>query len=407
MQGSFLLDIFYYFMATVVCVPFFKACGLGSVLGYLVAGIILGPYSLGLLNHAENIQEISQIGIIMLLFVIGLELTPNRIAHLKNIILKAGLTQFIVTTLAISLGLYFLGLKPPASLFVATGLALSSTAFALTYMRESDQLTKSYGQSSFGILLFQDIVIIPILAIIPFFTAGDHSEAINISTALRNLAYISVALVLAKFTLRPLMQKIYETQTKEIFIGSCLMVVTGAALLMDQVGLSKALGAFIAGVLLSNSGLRSDIQSFSIPLKAMMMGVFFMGFGLVFDVSFFMKNFVIVTLLTFGFMAIKFSILFGIGKLLHDEWRSATKLGLILCQGGEFGLLVATLLSKHSLITQVETNYLVSSITLSIFVAPILTKFISLFSTNTTNMAEVIELEVPEKSTNVTEKEAA
>ncbi|MBT7610716.1 MAG: hypothetical protein HN576_13230 [Bacteriovoracaceae bacterium] len=371
--------------------PFFKACGLGSVLGYLVAGMMLGPHCLGLLSHAENIQEISQIGIIMLLFVIGLELTPKRISYLKTVILGAGLSQFIITTVTITGLLFFLGLKLPASLFVGTGLTLSSTAFALTYLRESDQLTKSYGQSSFGILLFQDIIIIPILTIIPFFTPIPETGSLNLKLAVTNFALLAGVLIFARFALKPLLLKIYESQSKEIFIGSCLMIITGTSLLMHEIGLSKALGALIAGVFLSNSGLRSDIQSFSVPLKAMMMGVFFMGFGLTFDVSFFMSNFNIVTLLTLSFMAVKFAILLGVGKYIHGEWKSGTKLGLILCQGGEFGLLVAALLFENSLIAEIENKYLVSSITLSIFIAPILTKIISLILPLTSTVNEALE----------------
>jgi monovalent cation:proton antiporter-2 (CPA2) family protein len=389
-EGILLLDIFYYFLATTVCVPLFKMLKLGSVIGYLVAGLFLGPSGMSLLHHASNIEEISQIGIIILLFVIGLELSPARLKHMQKSIWGVGTVQFFGTT-AIFWGLISLfDISVAGSFLIACALSLSSTAFSLTYLKDSNQITKSYGQSSFGILIFQDLIIIPLLTVVPLLTIDTVSaDQLSSIAILKNFLIVTASIVFGKFALPPLFSLAFRSQSKEIFIGTSLMLVIGAALLMEHVGLSKALGAFVAGILLSDSKFRTEIQSFSITLKSMLMGVFFMGIGLGFDLAFFIKNITNVILITTLFMSVKFLVLTVIGKLTHKSWSSGIKMGGILCQGGEFGLLLLTVTASSSIFTSEVAGFVTSSITLSIFLAPFIVRAIEFADSFTTEQTTI------------------
>lgn len=382
-EGILLLDIFYYFLATTVCVPFFNFIRLGSVIGYLVSGLILGPSGLSLLHHADNINEISQIGIIILLFVIGLELSPARIKHMQKSIWVAGTLQFVATTAIFWGCIYLLGVNPVGAFLIACALSLSSTAFSLTHLKDTHQITKSYGQSSFGILMFQDLIIIPLLAIVPLLTSEAlSSEHLNTSLILRNIIIVVGSILVGRFALPPIMAIVQRSQSKEIFIGTSLMLVIGASLLIEQAGLSKALGAFIAGIFLSDSKLRTEIQSFSVTLKSMLMGVFFMGIGLGFDLSFFNENLSDVVLITTSFMGIKFLVLLAIGLIVHKSWSSGFKMAGILSQGGEFGLLLIGVSVSSFVFSKHISTLVTISITLSIFLAPFVVKFTDLISSS-------------------------
>jgi len=380
-QDILLFDIFYYFVVTTMCVPFFKVLGLGGVIGYLVAGIFLGPSGLNLLHHADNIQEISQIGIIILLFVIGLELSPARLKHLHKTILGLGTFQFLVTVFIFWGICRIMGVNNTGSLLIACAFSLSSTAFSLTYLKDTDQITKSYGQSSFSILIFQDLIVIPLLTIIPLITGdGTLREQLGFVEIAKNLLIVACCILGGKFALRPALSIVYKSQSKEIFIGTCLMIVLGSSLLMEQVGLSKALGAFVAGIFLSDSNFRTEIQTFSITLKSMLMGVFFMGIGLAFDLEFFYKHISTVLILTTSFMSFKFLILLGMGKVVHKSWHSGFKMAGALCQGGEFGFLLIGISTTSSVFSPELTGLLTSSIALSIFLAPLIVKTTDYFS---------------------------
>jgi monovalent cation:proton antiporter-2 (CPA2) family protein len=378
-EQLFLLDLFYYFAATALFVPIFKYLGLGSVLGYLTAGILMGPHGLGLLHHVQNISEISQIGIIMLMFVIGLELTPARLSHLKRTILGEGVTQYLMTSLLFAFSFKIYGWSWTLSFLVAASLSLSSTAFSLTWLKENECLTKSYGQSSIGILIFQDLIIIPLLTVIPFLSPEGGGSSFSFSTLGIKILMITGAVFCTRYALLPILNKIYDTQVKEIFIAGCLMFVIGASLLMGYMGLSKALGAFAAGIFLSSSRLKSEIQSFSLPIKSMAMGFFFMGFGLSLDFTFFRENITTILFLTGILLSLKAIILMGQGLVVHRKAKAAASLALILCQGGEFGLLAIGHLMNYSLLAPEIGQILLSTITLSIFVGPFMGKVILFF----------------------------
>ena len=376
-EQSILLDIFYYLGATVALVPLFKSLGLGGILGYLVSGILLGPAFFGLLHHSNHIQQVSDFGIIMLLFVIGLELSPARLSKLKGVIFKDGMTQFCATSIILSTSMYLYGMDLLSSVVIACSLSLSSTAFALYYLKETDQLTKSYGQSSFSILLFQDLIIIPLLTILPFFAKNtDTISGFNYTGLGINVLITVFALIIGKIALLPAIGWLFKSQSKEIFISSCLMLIIGASLLMDHVGLSKALGSFLAGIFLTNSEFRSEISSFTIPLKSMLMGVFFMAFGLSVDVVYFSDHFIQIVAVTAGFALCKALVLVAIGKYKTGSWSIGLKMGLLLGQGGEFGILIISSALSYSIISNEYNSFFISCVTLSIFMSPFFSKIV-------------------------------
>lgn len=388
-EESILLDIFYYLGATVALVPLFKSLGLGGILGYLVSGILLGPAFFGLLHHSNHIQQVSDFGIIMLLFVIGLELSPARLSKLKGVIFKDGMSQFCATSTILASGMYLYGMEVLPSIVIACSLSLSSTAFALYYLKETDQLTKSYGQSSFSILLFQDLIIIPLLTILPFFAQNTNAVSGFDYTGLAINILITVsALVVGKVALIPAIAWLFRSQSKEIFISSCLMLIIGASLLMDQVGLSKALGSFLAGIFLTNSEFRSEISSFTVPLKSMLMGVFFMAFGLSIDVAYFREHIVAIIAVTVAFTLCKGVVLIAIGKIKTGSWSTGLKMGLLLGQGGEFGILIITSALSYSIITTEHNSFFISCVTLSIFMSPFFSKIVDLMNKKETTIIE-------------------
>lgn len=379
-NNLFLLDLFYYFSVTSIAIPFFKLLGLGSTLGYLISGILLGPYGLGLHKSLDNIENISNFGIIMLMFAIGLELSPTRLKQLKKNILFEGGVQFLLTSLIFLPIIYNFVDNWTLSIFISSSLALSSTALTLSWLKEGNKLTTSYGQSSVGILIFQDLLIIPILTLVPLFSEQGSVAEFQFSDIASRVLIIGSVFFVFRYIVVMFLDKIYKTQAKEVFVGSCLMLITGASLIFDYVGLSKAIGALVAGIFLSGSKLKSDIQNFSIPIKSMAMGIFFFGFGLSFDLSFIKENLISVSMLTLSLMVIKSFVLLLVGLLSHRRWRSSAFLALLLCQGGEFGLLVIAALVESFTFSMKIEQYLMSCIALSIFVSPFLSMVIPMFS---------------------------
>jgi Kef-type K+ transport system membrane component KefB len=373
-QNLFLQDLFFYFLTTAMFVPFFKFCGLSSVMGYLCSGVVLGPYVFGFLHHGDHIHNISEFGIIILMFVIGLELSSARMSHLKKQILGKGLLQFVLTTLVLFPVIGQFDLDNKISFLIAAALSLSSTAFSLSWLKEHELLTKSYGQASIGILIFQDLIFIPLLSVIPFVANNPNSSEADYMMFGLKLVGVLCSLAIVKKTMIPLLSRIFVSQGKEIFIGSCLMFILGTSLLMGYLGLSKALGALVAGIFLSGSEIKSTIKNFSLPIKDMLMGIFFMGFGLNFNLTFFAENAFAIFAFTVPLLFIKGVVIFALGFFGKMGPKNSLFLGLALCQGGEFGLLVIDSLARNTLIEASTSNLLLSCITISIFCSPILCK---------------------------------
>ncbi len=378
---EFLIDTFYFLIATLALVPLFKMLKLGSMLGYIVAGILMGPMCFGLIDNSKSIVQLAELGITLLLFIVGLELSPARLKQLrKNIILEGGV-QMGLTTLVFTLIGIALGLSYTTSFVLGVALSLSSTAFALSHMSETSQLTLSHGQTSLSILLFQDLLIVPFLALLPLLSVGSNvQEPIIISAILIKLALFSTIILLCFFVLKPAIAFIRKTQDPEIFLASFLFLIIGMAIGMEKLGLSMPMGAFIAGVFLANSEVKTNIKSLSLPFKGILMGLFFMTLGMDLDFTFLIENLLSITLICFTIVITKSLVLTAIGRLRHGNFKSGIKVSLLISQAGEFGIVVVAS-ALHLNILNAEVNKLVvTSILMTMILSPFIARLSKLFT---------------------------
>ncbi len=356
--------------AAVVAVPLFKKLGLGSVLGYLAAGLVIGPSVLGLVWDVDNILHFAEFGVVLLLFIIGLELQPSRLWEMRKAVFGVGGFQVGVSGLVIGGVALAFGLSWQASLVIGLALALSSTAFAMQVLSERSELSKPHGRSSFGVLLFQDLAAIPVLAIIPLLAPASDG-GLTLKGFLIPLG-VMVALVLGgKLLLRPIFRVVTSTHVHELSIAVALLLVIGTALLMEFAGLSMALGSFVAGVLLSDSEYRHELEANIEPFKGLLLGLFFMAVGMSVNLKVLADNPLLVTALVVGLVSVKAVILLGAAKLAGLDKQSSIAMAVALSQGGEFAYVIFQ--SAQSLgVMGRETPLLVMVVTLSMAVTPLL-----------------------------------
>ncbi len=361
-------------LAAVIAVPLAKRTRLGAVLGYLAAGALIGPSALNLIGNAEQIAHISEFGVILMLFVIGLELSPQRLWVMRRQVFGFGSIQVLVSALAIGAVCAVLGLGWKVALVVGLGLALSSTAIGLQILAERKELQSPHGRLGFAILLFQDVAAIPILALIPLLAV---SHVANSTTptwliVLRVLATIAIVIVGGRLLLRPLFRIAARTQIPEVFTASTLLVVLGTAWFVQLGGISMSLGAFLAGVLLADSEYRHEIEARIDPFKGLLLGLFFISVGMSADIHLMAREPVLVVAILIGLLAAKGLILFGVGRVAGEDNGSALKLAGVLAQGGEFAFVVFTLAAQNQLLDTHLRDVLILAITLSMALTPLL-----------------------------------
>lgn len=377
MEQITLVKIALFLAAAAVAAPLAKRLKVGAVLGYLFAGIILGPYGIGIvlsIYNVESILHIAEFGVVLLLFLIGLELRPVRLWSMRSSIFGLGGAQFALTGVLLSLAGYLSGFSISTAILLGFSLALSSTAFALQILEEKGELTTRHGRLSFSILLFQDLAAIPLLAIVPLL-AVFSSVGVGLSSfgsLFWAIGAIAVVVLVGHFLLDRLFKLVAATQVKEAMTASALLTVVGAALLMEWAGLSAALGAFIAGALLADSSFRHQIQADIAPFEGLLMGLFFTAIGMSLNFallwSFTSKVFVLV----FGVLVIKICVLYALGLWWKLESRATRRLALVLSQGGEFGFVLFSLAAGGGLIERGLADLLALSVTLSMMATPVL-----------------------------------
>ncbi|MEX0729626.1 MAG: monovalent cation:proton antiporter-2 (CPA2) family protein [Aquisalimonadaceae bacterium] len=375
MATSLLLNALIFLVAAVVIVPIFKRIGLGEVLGYLAAGVVIGPSVLGLVPGPDEVLQFSQVGIVFLLFVIGLELQPSRLKAMRKPVFGFGSLQVAITTVVLAAAAWALGLPPLAALVVGFSLGLCSTPLVLQLLGERKELQTGHGRHAFALLLFQDLAAIPVLAAIPILAAGSLFTEDPIRILLE--AGIAVSAILAltfggRYLLRPIFRMAAGTRSREVFAGTALMVVTGAALLMDFAGLSMALGAFIAGVLLADSEYRHNIEADIEPFKGLLLGLFFMAVGMTAQIGLLLDIPGVVLGLALALLAAKALTVLVAARLYGLPWRDAIELGVLLSQGGEFAFVLLTAAVGSHLLGQELVNVLVLTISLSMAATPVL-----------------------------------
>jgi glutathione-regulated potassium-efflux system protein KefB len=329
-----------YLAAGVIMVPLFKRLGLGSVLGYLVAGIAIGPWGLKLVSQPETILGFAEFGVVMLLFLVGLELNPQRVWQLRKQIFGMGTAQVLVTAAVIALVAWALGLAPKVALVIGMGFAMSSTAIGLASLQEKNLLPTPGGQASFSVLLFQDLAVIPFMLLLGFIQPGKVAD-IDWAAAGSAVAMIVGLIIAGRLLLRPLLRYIANTRQREVFVGFALLLVIGIAALMEGVGLSAALGAFLGGVLLADSEYRHELELDIEPFKGLLLGLFFIAVGMSVDLGLFVRSPVLIFFLVVAVLAVKILLLYPIAQTFGYCGRAdAALFALALSQVGEFAFVL-------------------------------------------------------------------
>ena len=361
-----------FFASAVVCVPIAKRIGLGSVLGYLIAGALIGPWGLRLVSETGATQDLAELGVVLMLFVIGLELDPKRFLAMRGVVFGGGALQLTASGLVLGLGLYFVGLSWEAALIGGLSLALSSTAIAMQQLAERNELNTPTGRASFGILLFQDIAAIPLIALVPFLTHAAKPDAdplwMRVGLAVAAIAGI---VVVGRYLLRPVMRFIAKSDLREVFTAFALLLVLAIAEVMTLVGMSMALGAFLAGVLLASSEFRHALEGDIEPFKGLLLGLFFISVGMTIDFGLLGSRPGTVALLLVGFLALKIFSLWGVAQLI-EICRQRWLFAFLLSQGGEFAFVVFGTAREAKLFDAEWEALLTIAVALSMATTPLL-----------------------------------
>lgn len=360
--------------ATVIAVPLCRKLGLGSVLGYLLAGILLGPWGLRLIQDGEGVLHIAEFGVVMLLFVIGLELQPSRLRAMRRAVFGLGLMQVLVTSIVIGAIGYLLGLDARAAVIVGFALSLSSTPLVLQLLAERHQLNTQHGRSSFAILLFQDIAVMPMLALLPLMAARTPGQSIG-ETILVTAKALAVLLGLVfggRYLLNPLLRLIAETRVKEAFTAVALLVVVATGLLFNAVGMSMELGAFVAGVLLAESEYRHELEADIEPFKGLLLGLFFVSVGMTANLGMLFEHPLRIGALVIGLMAIKFILVWTVARVMGYATDQCRGMAFSLPQAGEFGFVLFSIAVGYALVDKALADTLVIVVTISMIASPLL-----------------------------------
>ncbi|MGB5724077.1 MAG: monovalent cation:proton antiporter-2 (CPA2) family protein [Parasphingorhabdus sp.] len=374
-MADLLLGGFVMLGAALVMVLVFRRFGIGAVLGYLIAGILVGPQGFQLISNAETILEFSEIGIILLLFIVGLELAPARLMRMRQAIFGLGFSQVVLCGIALFLLIMATtNFTLAASIAIGLPLALSSTAQVLPMLQSSGRMNTPTGEKAFSILLFQDLSIIPLLTIIAVLSRAPQEDGGQSGwlTALYAVVAIGGLILVGKYLLQPLLKVIGRIAERELFIVAGLVAVLGSAALMEFIGLSPALGAFVAGVMLANSPYRHELEADIDPFRSLLLGFFFLAVGMMLDLDVVFENTAFVVGSAFALVAVKIAIIFGLGKLFGMDTNPALAMGMLLSQGGEFGFVLFSEAEKALLIEPEASSLFGAVITISMATTPFL-----------------------------------
>ncbi|PWS53556.1 monovalent cation:proton antiporter-2 (CPA2) family protein [Pseudoalteromonas sp. meg-B1] len=376
-----------YLAAAIVAVPIAKRLGLGSVLGYLIAGILIGPYALGVVGDQTDVMHFAEFGVVMMLFLVGLELQPSRLWTLRHSILGLGGLQVVLSAAAIFAFCYwFFAMHWQTALAIGLMLALSSTAIVLQSLEEKGWLKQEAGQNAFSVLLFQDIAIIPILALLPLLAfapqgnSKDVNDSIIASWPIWQQVGVSVAVIAAiiaggKYVSAPLFRYIAQTHMREIFTIFALFLVVAISLVMQSIGLSPALGTFLAGVVLAESEFRHELEADIEPFKGLLLGLFFITVGASINFELLFNQFSTVIALVVLLIVIKACILFALAVTFNISSKQKLLFTLALAQGGEFAFVLLSVTTTLSILTPEQTSLVTLVVAVSMLIAPLLLMF--------------------------------
>jgi monovalent cation:proton antiporter-2 (CPA2) family protein len=360
-----------YLVAALVAVPLSKRLGFGSVLGYLAAGIVIGPATLGLVKDPDHILHFAELGVVFLLFIIGLELQPSRLWVLRKMVFGLGAAQVLLSATVIALASMVFGLDLRTAVIVGLILSLSSTAFVLQLLAEKNQLTTTYGRAAFAILLFQDLAVIPLIALLPIL-ALSQGNGFQIESILIAVVAIGGLIVGGRLLLRPVLRIAASTGIPEIFTATALLVVIGAALLMEFAGLSMVLGAFLAGMLLADSEYRHELEADIGPFKGLLLGLFFIAVGMSVNIGLLLQDPGTILLMVFGLMFLKAAVLFPLARVFGIcDTKGAMSLAVVLAQGGEFAFVLFAIVARDGALDAALIDQMILAVAVSMLMTPI------------------------------------
>ncbi|KAA3628760.1 MAG: hypothetical protein DWQ09_06930 [Proteobacteria bacterium] len=373
-----LIDVLILLATAVVAVPLSQRLGLGTVLGYLVGGVVIGPWGLGLIDGVEEIRHIGEFGVVFLLFAIGIELRPSRLWGIRHSVLGLGSAQVIVTGLVLAGAVYALGLPLSIALLVGFGLALSSTAFGLQLLTERGELNTTYGRTSLGILLFQDLAVVPLLALVPLLSEKPLELTESVGFALLEGVLIIVGVVvIGRYVLNHVFNLVARSRSSEAFAAVALLVVLGTAALMQKAGLSMAMGAFIAGVMLAESKYRHQVIADIEPFRGFLLGLFFMTVGMSIDFGLLFERAGSVVASVAGVMTVKALLILVICRVSGLHLANASAVALLLAQSGEFGFVLFGVAAVAGVMTTDLFHFLTLIVALSMAATPLLARVLT------------------------------
>ncbi len=372
MDGS-LLQVIVFLAAAAIAAPLGKRCQVGSVLGYLVAGILIMASGVGqMLSDPEELRHTAELGIAMFLFLIGLELRPRRLWAMRNSVFGAGGAQVVVTIIVFTLIALYGGLDFGPSLIVGLALSLSSTAFALQTLDEKGELRARHGRLSFSILLFQDIAAIPMIAMIPFLALHGSQSAFSLLTVFQGILVFAGIVLVGRYLLNPIYRIIATTGVREAMTASALLTIVVVVYLMEYIGLSASLGAFLAGILLADSEFRHQIEADIAPFEGLLLGFFFVTVGMSLNLDLLLEEPASILSAVAFIMAVKALILYFVGRWQDLKDRASRRLALMLSQGGEFGFVLLAAAASGTVIDEYLAGGIAVAITISMAITPLL-----------------------------------
>jgi monovalent cation:proton antiporter-2 (CPA2) family protein len=360
--------------AGVIGAPLFKRLGLGSVLGYLAAGLAIGPYGLKVFTEPESILHVAELGVVLFLFIVGLEMRPSRLWAMRRSIFGLGLLQLLGCMALLSMVGVVLGFPLASSFVAATGFSLTSTAIVMQMLEERRQLTSPPGQRIVAILLLEDLAIVPLLALVAFLAPGAGEVTIleRLTAVGIGIAAIAGLIVVGRWALNPLFGIIAAARAREVMTAAALLVVLGAALLMQVGGLSMAMGAFLAGVLLSESSYRHQLETDVEPFRGILLGLFFLGVGMALDLAVIAREWRLVAIGVLSYMTLKIVVIYAIARLLKTSHRESLERAALMAQGGEFAFVLYAAAAQVGIISGVDNAVLTATIILSMALTPLL-----------------------------------
>ncbi len=373
-HGFDLLPIVVLLTAAVIAVPLFRRLGLGSVLGYLAAGLIVGPYGIGFFQDAQSIIHVAELGVVLFLFIIGLEMQPSRLWSMRGEIFGLGLIQVLLAIFALIWVGILLGYPVEASFVAGTGFVLTSTAIVMQMLTERGQIAQPKGRKIVSILLFEDLAIVPLLALVAFLAPGGEEATLadRLQGVAIGLAAIAALVLAGRYLLDPMFRLLARFGAREVMTAAALLVVLGAAVLMQAGGLSMAMGAFLAGVLLSESTFRHQLEADIEPFRGLLLGLFFLGVGMALDLAVIAASWTIVAISVPAFMVLKMAVIYGVARLFKARHPEALERSVLMAQGGEFAFVLYAAATQVGILQPEWNATLTAIVIISMVLTPLM-----------------------------------